>query len=715
DGNLHARIPYLNLLQSGPTARFLELTHQAYARHLGDDLGGYFMGLFTDEPSLMSLYLRPMPYRPLPWAPELPVEFAKRRGYALDATVLPALIADAGPEGEKIRYDYWLTVGEMVAENFFGQIQAWGRQHRIPSGGHLLLEENIAGHVPLYGDFFRCIRRLDAPSIDCLTSLPPEVPWQVARLLASAAELEGHPLVMSETSDHVQHYRPPGDSRPVRVVSEAEIRGTCNRLFVGGVNNITSYYSYAGLSDEPLRRLNEWVGRCCLMLRGGSQVADIGVVYPVESLWTKFRPSRNWTSEAAETAAIESVYRASMESLFEARRDFTILDSRALQEAAVEAGELVHDALCWRVVVLPCVDTLPLAAWENLARFVEGGGVVIALGALPANSEREFPCSRVRALAGKMFGEAAADPATTGGPRFHANDAGGGGIHLPAGSEALLPLVVAAVVSPDVEVSPAKAPVRVTHRRLHGSEVYFVINDSADPWRGELAFAAEGDGEQWDPATGRIARRVTPGSTAVELGAYGAAIFRFPEPRRPARHSLRGTTLPNLAEQPTPLVSPTAGKGEFVRGGVGPDADHSSTARPVWLADATLTKGAVDTHLFLTFDYPEPLDLSAAACLVVDTWVPAAQRTPARLLVILHQEGGGDFLADSGRSLAAAGWQRSYLPLSQFKLAGWLKDDDGQLDLKRVDGIKVGWGGYFGTQGETVSFSVAPPRVARIE
>ena len=366
DGNLHARIPYLNLLQPEPTARFVELTYGGYAKHLGPDLSKYFAATFTDEPSLMSLFLKPMPYRPLPWAPNLPVEFKQRRGYALDTALLPALVADAGAATRKTRYDYWLTVGELVAENFFGQIQTRCRQLRVPSGGHLLAEEGLVGHVALYGDFFRCIRRLDAPSIDCLTSLPPDVPWFIARLLSSAAELEGRTLVMSETSDHSQVYRPAGDSRPKRVVTEAEIRGTCNRQIVAGVNTITSYYSFTDLTDEQLRRLNEWVGRCCTALRGGHQVADIGVLYPAESLWTQFVPSRHWTKEAAAAARIESLYRAAAESLFAAQRDFTFVDSRALTEAHAESDALVHGKLRWRVIVLPGADTLPLAAWQNL-------------------------------------------------------------------------------------------------------------------------------------------------------------------------------------------------------------------------------------------------------------------------------------------------------------------------------------------------------------
>ncbi|HEX2974091.1 MAG TPA: glycosyl hydrolase, partial [Tepidisphaeraceae bacterium] len=526
DGNLHAKIPYVNLLMSEPTARFVDVTYGGYAKHLGDDLGKYFAATFTDEPSLMSLFLKAMPYRPLPWAPNLPIEFKKRRGYALDAAILPSLVADAGSAGQKIRYDFWLTVGELVSENYFGQIQTRCRQHRVPSGGHLLMEESIVAHVPLYGDFFRCIRRLDAPSIDCLTSLPPEVPWFIARLLSSAGELEGRSLVMSETSDHSQQYRPAGDQRPRRVVTEAEIRGTCNRQIVAGVNCITSYYSFSGLSDEQLARINEWVGRCCTALRGGHQVADIAVLYPAESLWTKFVPSRHWTSEAAAAGRIESLYRAAAESLFTSQRDFTFVDGRSLMEASVEPAALVHGQLRWRVIVLPGADTLPMAAWEKLAKFVGQGGIVIALGEMPANSESEFPSARVQVLTKDIFGESRGGLSSSREPQSHVNAAGGTGIFLPRGLEGLLPLVLDGLLERDVKIAEAKSPLRVTHRRVDDREVYFVINDSAKPWTGQLEFAAAGTGERWNPATGQREETLTPGPVKLSLEPYGAAFFR---------------------------------------------------------------------------------------------------------------------------------------------------------------------------------------------
>jgi hypothetical protein len=130
--SLSEHIPYLNLLQPEPTARFLQLTHQAYAEHLGNDLGAWFRSTFTDEPSLMSLFLKPMPYRVLPWSANLAAEFEKRHRYRVQ-DFLPALVADAGPNTAKVRYDYWETVGQLVSESYFGQIQRWCEKHHVRS------------------------------------------------------------------------------------------------------------------------------------------------------------------------------------------------------------------------------------------------------------------------------------------------------------------------------------------------------------------------------------------------------------------------------------------------------------------------------------------------------------------------------------------------------------------------------------------------------
>jgi hypothetical protein len=122
----------------------------------------------------------------------------------------------------------------------------------------------------------------------------------------------------------------------------------------------------------------------------------------------------------------------------------------------------------------------------------------------------------------------------------------------------------------------------------------------------------------------------------------------------------------------------------------------------------------VDTHLFVRFHHDSPVSLDGADCLVVDTWIPERQKTHAEFLMILHEEGGGDFLASTGRSLGAPGHERTFVPLSQFQIAGWSHDADGVLDPTRITDVSIGWGGYLGSAGEQVRFQVLPPQVGLI-
>lgn len=696
--SLAYKLPYVNLISPEPTARFIEVTHGEYARRLGDDLGRRFIATFTDEPSLMSVFMRPQDHSVLPWGPHIAAEFERRCGYAIERD-LAALCADAGPEGRRFRYDFWNTVGELVSENYFGQIQTWCHAHKIRSGGHLLCEESLLDSVPLYGNFFQCARRLDAPSIDCLTSIPNGVPWHIARLISSAAELEGRAVTMCETSDHSQRYRPEGDTRPVQDVSEAEIRGTCNRLMVSGINTITSYYSFAGLNKEQMNRLNAWIGRCCTTLRGGHQVTDIALVRPTETAWVRFTPSRHWTRDlSVEANRLEKTYRDAGNSLFSGGRDFTYVDAQALTEAKPDNGALKHGDLRWRVVILPDTDTLPLEAWENIARCYQSGGIVIALTSLPTNSEKEFPAPRVQEIAKELFGDGTA--------RVTTNGAGGAAVFLPSGSEALLSYALDALIEPDGHAASKNAPLRVTHRRIDDREVYFIINDGAEAWEGDFELPAKGGVEQCNPATGEISH-LSSEKPHLHLEPFGGMLFQFKEAVAPRRLEARAGELPGVATSSLPEATPVPANGEFVIASIEPDPAGG------WRAAGTLTKANVDTFLFSVFNYPQPVDLSSATYLSLDLWLPEAQKANVPAIIILRDTGGLEYSAETGVPMSAAGHVCCNIPMNRFQHVGWRPMPDRALDSANVAAISVGWGGYFGAVNETVTFRFSAPRIAR--
>jgi hypothetical protein len=422
---------------AGGSHRILPASHPRTLRRAryGKDLGRTFVSTFTDEPSLMAYFMKPMPYRPLPWSDTLAADYAVRWGEPLWPQ-LPLLYAD-GRGAERVRHRFWKLIGEQVSANYFGRIRRWCDAHGLRSGGHLLAEESLLAHVPFYGDFMACARQMTAPGIDVLTSLPQEVPLHGGKLVASAGELCGHTITMSEASDHSQRYRPQGDSRPVVQVTIDDIRGSLHRQQLSGINTFTSYYRFEPFAATDLVQLNAGIGRINTVMRGGHLVADIAVVYPIESVWPHYRPRVHRATDAPGAVAIEQAFHLTHRALFETGRDYCFVDTQGLLDAKVEGDCLTHGPLAWKVVVLPGVETLPQQAWDTLDAFQKAGGVLIAVGPRPKNSDTAFPSPAVQALDAAWFGS------------------GGRGLALPAGQEALLPTVLDGVLERDVAWSPA--------------------------------------------------------------------------------------------------------------------------------------------------------------------------------------------------------------------------------------------------------------------
>lgn len=511
--------PYVSLLDPDAISAFIQITHERYAEELGNDLGKTFVSTFTDEPSLIAdYYAQAMPWSPIAWHPILATEFAKRTGRQLSAE-LPWLFLD-GPGAARTRYDFWQTVAEQLRENYFLRIRTWCRAHHIPSGGHLLLEEQINHHVPLYGDFFACQREMDVQGIDELSLNPAQAPWHIARMASSAGELEGNTLVMSETSDFQEMW-----ANPPKPVSVEQFRGTINRLMLGGVNRFNSYSKFRDLSETNLNALNRWTGRGCLALTGGSRNARIAVLYPIQTAWPRFKPSHQGVRDAGPLMdRLVSIIWQVNNLLYDHQREFSYLDTRTLVEAEANHAELAYKNLAFSVVVLPDTDTLPAAAWKNLERFWKNGGVVIAAGSRPLNSESEFPSATAQACGDRLFGKSKDSAA----PSWSANAKGGLGIYLPPDRVQELPAILDAVLTRDLTISDPAAPVRITRRAIAGRDVFLVINDSPNPWHGTVTFGQPARaGELLDLANGKIAPLPNPAQAALTLDGWGATILRL--------------------------------------------------------------------------------------------------------------------------------------------------------------------------------------------
>ena len=444
---------YPNPLVKAATERFLEVNHGAYAKRLGDDLGKYFTATFCDEPSINARFSRPMPYRVLPSAPGLADRYRARtegRDIVRDIPYLADVAADGELSG-RLRIAFWDEVGKMYAENFFGTISKWCRDHGFLSGGHLMGEERFAFHVAGYGNFFRCLKTLDCPSIDCLYSDPTRMPLTAALFAGSARELVGANRAMVEISSHVElHCQKP------RVVGADEIQGALNRMLWSGINTFASYYEHYRYPDEVWRTINLRTARIATVFsEGGHSAAPVAVLLPIKDMMRVHVPLEvDRLDERTPIRALQDVFDGAVKSLYEAGRCFMVIDEETVEKSEIRGDELSFGNLRWKVLLLPGVKTLSASTRVKLKAFTSSGGVLLK------------------------------------------TDVG-----IDAAEK------VDAVLEQDVDfrnyAERVPNPIRTAHRRTLIGDVFLILNDSAKPYRGSLRLCGNPkDVTLWNPSDG---------------------------------------------------------------------------------------------------------------------------------------------------------------------------------------------------------------------
>ena len=679
---------YPNILMAEPTARFIELTHEAYRRELGDALK-YVTSTFTDEPSLMTLWMKPMPYFCLPVSDEFLDAYARKAGHALadDVPELVGTVSGRTPADlASVRHRFWSMVGDRVAANYTGQLTKWADANGLESGGHLLCEEGLVGHVPLYGDFFKVLRGLSSPGCDILTSIPSQVPWITPLLVGSAGDLNGAGHVMSEASDHSQKYRPKGDTRPVYQVSVRELVGSLNRQIWGGVDTFTSYYRWTPFTVDEKRAINEEIGRAVTLMHEGRSAADIALLYPADALMAGFEPQLRWGGGAGARRVAGFVNSAGA-ALFKAGRSFMFVDAGTLASAKVEDGVLVATParapngpkLRWRTVVLPAATTLPVEAVRRLAAFRRAGGLVIALGDRPVNSRTAFPDAEVAELTKDW-------------------------LLLPDAQSALLADFLAVRHAPALRrVRGDAGALRVAHRRTARGDVFFVLNDTESPWSGAVALACDVPVRVWDPRTGSV--RPAGGEVALDLPGYAGVLLTTEVPVDGALASVDAAAfVPRLAAIAEPVQSIHLGKGQFVKGGSKPLADGWDRV------DVELTRSNVDTFAFLSRVYAKSPFSAASKGVGFHVRVPETTGGNTQSGVFLVTRDGSQWYAQGHVPLSKKGEAEVVCAFGEFALHG--KPRGGPAKTFRPEDVvrvNFGFGGYFGQEGEKVSFMVSRP------
>ncbi len=396
---------YLNTLDPKAVEKFVEITHEAYKKSVGESFGGVIPAIFTDEPQFSRKqtlgFSTAKEDVTLPFTDDLPETFRAAYGEEL-LDCLPELIWDL-PDGKTslIRYHYHDHIAERFAAAFADTIGTWCKANNIMLTGHMMEEPTLHSQTAALGEAMRSYRNFQLPGIDMLCDWHE---FTTAKQAQSAAHQYGYPGVLSELYGvtnwdfDFRGHKLAGDWQAalgvtVRVphLSWYTMGGPAKRDYPASISYQIPWFKEYSYIENYFSRVNTALTR-------GKPAIRVGVVHPVESYWLHWGPRE-------QTAAIREEMDANFQNLAKwlltGLIDFNYISESLLPEqcekgsAPLTVGRMQYDA-----VVVPACETLRSSTVERLEAFAAGGGKLIFAGRVPTLVDA-IPSDRVQKLAEK--------------------------------------------------------------------------------------------------------------------------------------------------------------------------------------------------------------------------------------------------------------------------------------------------------------------------
>jgi len=476
-------------------ARFIEITHKKLEQELGDQIQDIFL-FFTDEPQFNSSeywgsHTRQNVPPAVQWTDELPLAFSEKYGYPVE-DALPALFDNAGPATGRYRHNFYDVTSDLVAENYWGQIQDWCHENGTYSSGHMLLEEALLYAVMFSGSFIKNWEREDLPGVDLLrmrkyqTMQSDQVIGKegfACKMAASVAAFGNKPGVFTESYALCNMVDPEeGHLRAAKGIAAWQYYQGITHMITFSLQNVLSKAEYADFAD--------YVGRLALLCRRGRPVSNVAVLVPEASSWAFYNPpdggpfTRYWECNP-EVGEIDTGFNETCYTLSSNQVDFEILSEELLQKALIKDGSLNLGDQNFSVLVLPEARMISEATMEKVEAFVKGKGHVVFAGTLPYMSPQKGVDQEMLAVAENLL---ASDRV------IHVKET----MNLPSAVEWITGLV------PQETTWNGEDVVRLAHQREENRDIIIIANPSMTDASGQLACSFKGKVSIWNPEDGSV-------------------------------------------------------------------------------------------------------------------------------------------------------------------------------------------------------------------
>lgn len=475
---------------------FIQITHEAYKREIGEHFGKAVPGVFTDEPNIFHVTLQ-SGRRAVPWTDGFNEYFRAKRGYDF-LSCAPYLFLD-GEKSEKIRHDYWYTITQRFVSAFSQQLGDWCEEHGILLTGHYLAENLLGTATWLGGAIMPHYCHMQLPGIDILREQTCE--YLTVKQCTSVANQLGKKRVLSETYGctgwefSFEGQKWIGDWQYVMGInlrcqhlSLYSLRGCRKRDYPPSYNYNTTWWSQNRVVEDYFARLSA-------VLSQGKPVRELLVLHPQGTAWALLSDCNR-----EEVDAFGDKLNQLARELLARKIDFDFGDELIMAEhGKVSPGEFVVGEASYKALLLPECSTLLSSTVALVEEFLDKGGKVIILGRAPEMVEAEAQ-PHLRQLWEKD------------------------GV-FNAESHRKLFQLLEEILPPRVKITDELGlpigSILCMEREVAGKAVYFLVNNDRDKgYKARIQLPVWGKVEEFDPLTGDIREVAVGKGEELEIEAY---------------------------------------------------------------------------------------------------------------------------------------------------------------------------------------------------
>ena len=386
---------YLDTLNPDAVKKFIEVTHEAYFRHLPEKTLKSIPGIFTDEPNLHA----DCPKDSLPWTDSLEVVFKERYGYDL-LDHLPELLypyrpeiavrgtVDLRQEFSKVRLDYRNLISDTFCNAFSKTVGEWCDRHNMVLTGHALREDSMREQIHGTGNAMRFYEHMSAPGIDVLTEH-----WNVfitAKQCSSVAHQLGKAMRLSETYGCTgwdfpfMGHKALGDWQYALGINFRCQHLAWYTMEAEAKRDFPASISYQSPWWKEYRCVENYFAHLGAALSEGEEQRDLLLVHPIESMMGTYTSRFRVCGDNNQDVEFDQNFIRLTNGLLAIHLDFDLGEEGLMsRHAAVTGKKLKVGKAAYKAVLIPDMITIRTTTLELLEKFVAHGGKVFYLGDAP--------------------------------------------------------------------------------------------------------------------------------------------------------------------------------------------------------------------------------------------------------------------------------------------------------------------------------------------